>query len=114
MLECDNSHFCFLGRVFLERVGHGLIKRRGLLTRKTSAICETEITHVACRRFATRNFRPGSRNLRAGSLRYHVKSPRPRKLGRDASTAQDRRDAGMDSFVRVLRPIFEAPSYILI
>ena len=66
MLECDNSHFCFLGRVFLERVEHGLIKRRGLLIRKTSAICETEITHATCRRFATRNFRPGSQNLRAG------------------------------------------------
>ena len=63
MLECDNSHFCFLGRVFLERVEHGLIKRRGLRGRKTSAICETEITQAICRRFATHNFRPGSRNF---------------------------------------------------
>ncbi len=69
MLECGNSHVCFLGRVFFERDKHGLIKRRGLLTRKISAICETEITHATCRRFATRNFRPGSRNLRAGLRR---------------------------------------------
>ena len=114
MLAFDNSHFSFLGRVFLERIEHGSIKRGGLLTRKTAAICKIEITHAYCRRFATRNFRLGSRNLCAGSRRCHLKSRRLRKLGRDASAAQNRPAAGMGSFVRVLRPILEAPSYILI